>query len=93
MPLDYQTLEALRQNHPAWRLLASPHAPLMASFFQNIFVEKNARVMPQADLLEALEDELFHLREMLGDNKFPKSALRYLRVREQLFLILENIIL
>ena len=78
MPLDYQTLDTLRQNHPAWRLLASPHAPLMASFFQSVFVDKNARVLPQADLVEALEDELFQLREMLGDDRFPKSALDYL---------------
>ncbi|MFT5133368.1 MAG: flagellar motility protein MotE (MotC chaperone) [Gammaproteobacteria bacterium] len=78
MPLDYQTLEALRQNHPAWRLLTSPHAPLLASFFQKTFVDKNARIIPQANLVEALEDELFHLREMLGDDKFPKSALEYL---------------
>lgn len=78
MSLDYTTLDALRQNHPAWRLLASPHAPLMASFFQNVFIDKNARVMAQADLAEALEDELFHLRERLGEDKFPKSALDYL---------------
>ena len=78
MSLDYQTLEALRKNHPAWRLLASPHAPLIASFFQLVFVDKNVRVMPQADLVEALEDELFHLREILGENTFPKSALDYL---------------
>ncbi len=78
MPLDYQTLEALRQNHPAWRLLTSPHAPLIASFLSMVFVDKNVRVMPQADLIEALEDELFHLREILGDDAFPKSALNYL---------------
>ncbi len=42
------------------------------------FVDKNARVLPQADLVEALEDELFQLREMLGDDRFPKSALDYL---------------
>ena len=34
--------------------------------------------MPQADLVKALEDELFHLREVLGENTFPKSALDYL---------------
>lgn len=78
MSLDYQTLESLRKNHPAWRLLASPHAPLIASFFQLVFVDKNVRQMPQADLVEALEDELFHLREVLGENTFPKSALDYL---------------
>lgn len=78
MALDYQTLEALRQNHPAWRLLASPHAPLIASFFQKVFVEPNIRIIPQADLVEALEDELFHLRDRLGDESFPKTAQAYL---------------
>ncbi|MGV6853181.1 MAG: DUF3375 domain-containing protein [bacterium] len=78
MSLDFQTLEALRQNHPAWRLLASPHAPLIASFFQKVFVEPNVRILPQADLVEALEDELFQLRESLGDKAFPKPARTYL---------------
>ncbi len=78
MPIDYQTLESLRQNHPAWRLLNSPHAPLIASFFQKVFIDKNARILPQVSLVEALEDELFHLRDILGDEKFPKSALDYL---------------
>lgn len=78
MSSDYQTLEALRQNHPAWRLLASPHAPLMVSFFQKVFLERNARVLDQSDLIEALEDELFHLRELLGQDKFPKTATDYL---------------
>jgi flagellar motility protein MotE (MotC chaperone) len=78
MPLDYETLDTLRQNHPAWRLLVSPHAPLMASFFQKAFVDNNVREVSQADLVEALEDELFHLRDMLGEDKFPQSALNYL---------------
>ncbi len=78
MSLDYQTLDALRQNHPAWRLLASPHAPLMASFFQKVFIEPNIRIIAQADLVEMLEDELFHLRDVLGDEVFPKTAQAYL---------------
>lgn len=71
MSSDFQALEALRQNHPAWRLLASPHAPLMVSFFQKVFLERNARVLDRSDLTEALEDELFHLWELLGQEKFP----------------------
>ena len=58
MSLDYDTLETLRQNHPAWRLLASPNAVLMASFFQKAFVEHNVRVIPQADLTPATEKAL-----------------------------------
>ena len=78
MSLDYDTLDRLRQNHPAWRLLRSDHAPLVASFLQRVFVTPNVRVMAQADLAEALEDELFALRERLGAQTFPKAARDYL---------------
>ncbi len=78
MSLDYATLDLLRQSHPAWRLLRSDHAPLVASFLQRVFIAPNVRVMAQADLAEALEDELFALRERLGAEAFPKSALDYL---------------
>lgn len=78
MSLDFNTLELLRQNHPAWRLLNSPHAPLIASFLQRVFIAPNERVIAQADLVEALEDNLFALREQLGADAFPKSALEYL---------------
>ncbi|MDP2783858.1 MAG: DUF3375 domain-containing protein [Sulfurimicrobium sp.] len=76
--LDYATLDLLRQSHPAWRLLRSDHAPLVASFLQRVFVAPNVRVMAQADLAEALDDELFALRERLGVEAFPKSTLDYL---------------
>ena len=64
--MDHATLAALRDRHPAWRLLASPHAPLVASFLHRVFVAPNVRVMSEADLAEALEDELYSLREQLG---------------------------
>lgn len=78
MSLDYATLEQLRQNHPAWRLLRADHAALVASFLQRVFVLPNVRGMAQADLVEALEDELFGLRDRLGAQAFPKAALDYL---------------
>lgn len=78
MPLDYATLDAMRQSHPAWRLLRSDSAPLVASFLQRVFITPNVRVMAQADLIEALEDELFALRETFGADKYPKGALDYL---------------
>ena len=78
MSLDYSTLDLLRQNHPAWRLLRSDHAPLIAGFLQRAFIAPNVRVMAQSDLAEALEDELFSLRERLGAEAFPKPALDYL---------------
>jgi Protein of unknown function (DUF3375) len=78
MTLDYATLVLLRQSHPAWRLLRSDHAPLVANFLQRVFIAPNVRMMAQADLAETLEDELFALREQLGADAFPKSALEYL---------------
>ncbi|WP_300339978.1 DUF3375 domain-containing protein [Accumulibacter sp.] len=78
MTVDFVTLDLLRQNHPAWRLLRSDHAPLVASFLERVFIAPNVRVMAQADLAEALEDELFALRDRLGAEIFPKSALDYL---------------
>ncbi len=78
MSLDYATLEILRQGHPAWRLLRSDHAPLLASFLHRVFVAPNIRVIAQSDLAEALEDELYALRERLGAEAFPRAALEYL---------------
>lgn len=79
MSLDFSTLDALRTHHPAWRLLRSDHAPLVASFLHRVFVLPNVRVMAAADLAEALEDELYALRVQLDDERvFPKSATEYL---------------
>ena len=78
MSLDYASLDALRSHHPAWRLLRSDHAPLVASFLHRVFVVPNVRVMAAADLAEGLEDTLYALRLHLGETAFPKSALEYL---------------
>ncbi|MDZ4255632.1 MAG: DUF3375 domain-containing protein, partial [Sulfuritalea sp.] len=78
MSLDFATLDALRTHHPAWRLLRSDHAPLVASFLHRVFVAPNVRVMAAADLGESLEDELYALRQHLGEDAFPKNAIDYL---------------
>ncbi|MBE0577336.1 MAG: DUF3375 domain-containing protein [Desulfuromonadales bacterium] len=78
MSLDYTTLNLLRQRHPAWRLLRSDHSPLVASFLHRVFIAPNVREMAQIDLAEALEDELFVLREQYGPEAFPKPATAYL---------------
>jgi hypothetical protein len=78
MSFDYVSLEALRARHPAWRLLRSDHAPLIASLLHRVFIAPNVRTMSAGDLTEALEDELFSLRERLGSSAFPKHALEYL---------------
>ena len=78
MSLDFASLDTLRTHHPAWRLLRSDHAALVASFLHRVFVAPNVRVMAAADLAEVLEDELYALRLHLGETAFPKPALDYL---------------
>ena len=78
MDLDYDNLNHLRAHHPAWRLLRSDHAALVASFLHRVFIAPNLRTLAQSDLAEALEDELFALRERLGPDAFPRSAIDYL---------------
>jgi hypothetical protein len=76
--VDYGTLEALRRNHPGWRLLAADHAPLVVSFLYRTFIRPNLRSIAQPELASRLEDYLYHLREQLGEDSFPRSADRYL---------------
>lgn len=76
--LDYATLDKLRHSHPAWRLLKADQVALVASFLNRAFIVPNLREMPQSELAEALEDELYSLRESLGPQHFPKSAIEYL---------------
>ncbi|MCU0751620.1 MAG: DUF3375 domain-containing protein [Akkermansiaceae bacterium] len=76
--LDYDTLHVLQKEHPSWRLLRSDHAPLVVSFLSRVFIQPNVRLMAEADLAEALEDDLFVLRERLGNDSFPRSARDYL---------------
>lgn len=78
MRLDFAALTSLRSYHPAWRLLCSDHAPLIVSFLQRVFIVPNVRVMSAVDLAEALEDELYALRQHQGEATFPKRALDYL---------------
>lgn len=75
---NYEALDALRRNHPAWRLLRADSAPLVASFLHRVFIISNRREMAQPDITEALEDELFALRERLGAESYPGTALEYL---------------
>ncbi|MGB6223036.1 DUF3375 domain-containing protein [Haloferula sp.] len=76
--LNYNTLQVLQKEHPAWRLLRSDHAPLVVSFLNRVFVQPNVRVIPEADLAEALEDELFGVRERFDLTDYPRPAREYL---------------
>src|SRR3954468_6312585 len=76
--MDYRTLDTLRRSHPAWRLLVADHAPLVASFLHDSFIQPNIRTWPRQDLISRLDDHLYRLREQLGEAAFPRSAQQYL---------------
>ncbi|MDQ7059432.1 MAG: DUF3375 domain-containing protein [Ghiorsea sp.] len=76
--LTHEVLESLSKHHPAWRLLRADSAPLVISFLHRIFIAPNLREIAQPDFQEALEDELFALRDRLGTDRYPRPALEYL---------------
>lgn len=76
--MDYRTLQNLRRNHPAWRLLAAEHASFIASFLHRTFIQPNVRTLAQQELASRLQDYLFYLSEQSGENSFPKPAVHYL---------------
>lgn len=78
MHFDYPMLHSMRDNHPAWRLLCSPHAPLIASFLHRSFVGPNEREIQQSTLVESLKDELFNLREQLSEDESDDQSAKYL---------------
>jgi hypothetical protein len=78
MDLDFSALENLRRNHPAWRLLTADYAPLVIGFFNRVFVQPNVRGIEQSQLVSLLEDELFNLRQLRGEEAFPRGAAYYL---------------
>ncbi|HEY3455799.1 MAG TPA: DUF3375 domain-containing protein [Bryobacteraceae bacterium] len=76
--MDYRLLQTLRRNHPAWRLLAAEHAPLVISFLYRTFIQPNIRTIAQQELISRLQDYLFYLSEQADEALFPKPAIRYL---------------
>src|SRR5690625_4364613 len=76
--MDYDRLVGLRQHHPAWLLLAADSAPLVIGFLHRCFIEPNVRTMSEQELVVKLDDYLFHVREILGEDAFPRGAADYL---------------
>lgn len=76
--MQYDDLKSQRKNNTAWRLLTSPHAPLIASFLYQVFVQANQRSLPFDIVSSKLDDMLFHLNQLEGENTYPKAASRYL---------------
>lgn len=80
--VDYPAIDALRERHPAWRLLRAGNATLILSFLGAFFVEGNRGGCPASEVAAALEDHLDALTaEVAGENweeRFPKEPRAYL---------------
>ncbi len=76
--MDHDYLDRLKQTHPTLRLLNADNAPLIIGFLYQVFIQPNQRSMPHSELVSRLDDYLFQLRGIYGDEKYPKSARRYL---------------
>ena len=75
--MQYDDVAALRRHHPAWLLLRADSAPLVASTLHRVFVAQNCRTITQQSLVEALEDDLYRLRQ-IDPAAYPRSAKDYL---------------
>lgn len=78
--MEYDAIDALRDRHPAWRLLRAGNASLVLAFLGRWYVEENHGATPAAELASALDDELYarnhdHDRD---DPRFPKAPEEYL---------------
>lgn len=75
--MEYEYLVGLKK-HSSWRLLGADSAPLIISFFHRVFVKGNRRTIPAGEMISGLEDYLFHLRRILGEDAYPRPAKIYL---------------
>ncbi len=77
--MDFDNLSNLREAHGGWRLLLADHAPMLVSFLHRCFIEPNVRAITESELISQLDDHLAGIREVHGDERFPRPALAYLK--------------
>jgi hypothetical protein len=87
--MEYHDLVALRQKHPAWRLLVADHAPLIVGFLfethRQLWVREEAPFRGPLMRLESDERELFEalVHNRLGDGiRLEQERVSFGRVRQ-----------
>lgn len=80
--MDHEAIDALRERHPAWRLLRAGNAVLILSFLGDFFVEGNRGAMPASAVASALDDHLYDLNAAesgdADEPSYPKAPGAYL---------------
>lgn len=76
LSVDYETISALRERHPAWRLLHAANAPLILSFLGGFFVDANRGACSASQVADALDDHLYALNS--DEVQYPKGPRAYL---------------
>lgn len=74
--MDYEAITALRERHPAWRLLRAGNATLILSFLGEFFVEGNRGACSASAVADALDDHLYALNA--EEDRYPKEPRAYL---------------
>lgn len=74
--MEYEAIAALRERHPAWRLLRAGNAGLILSFLGQFFVEGNRGASAASAVADALDDHLYALNA--GEVRYPKEPRAYL---------------
>ncbi|UYM05474.1 DUF3375 domain-containing protein [Solicola gregarius] len=77
--MEYAEIDALREKHPAWKLLRAGNASLVLAFLGRWYVEDNHGATGVSELANALDDELYARNLDHGDgDRFPKRPEEYL---------------
>lgn len=77
--MEFDTVEMLRERHPAWRLLRAQNAALVLSFVGGHFVEANQGATTEHALVDALTEHLDAANAGADPPSFPRSPAEYLR--------------
>lgn len=78
--MDYTQLNQLRDEHPAWRLLAAEQCSFVAAFLYEEFVARDTRSIVEEQLLEDLENYIIDLHANGQGEDIVRPAREYLAV-------------
>lgn len=64
MNFDFTSLNELRANNLAWKILRSDNAPLFLNFIHDAFILRDKAIAPESEVLSVLENILFYKKDL-----------------------------